>query len=213
NAKDNLVAAFSFTERQAEAIVTLQLYRLTNTDIVELETEHDELEYTVNQLREILSNEKKLLAIVKGELREIRKKYSTPRMSVIEDEIESIELEKEVLIPKEDVIVSVTKDGYIKRTNMRSFNASALGEFGMKEDDSIIMARATHTLEQCLVCTIHGKYMIIPVHELSNIKWKDHGQHLSSRFNIQSDEQPIAAFLIGSFDENRTVMTATKNGQ
>ncbi|WP_026366380.1 DNA topoisomerase IV subunit A [Salinicoccus albus] len=213
NAKDNLVAAFSFTESQAEAIVTLQLYRLTNTDIVELETEHDELEYTVNQLREILSNEKKLLDVVKGELKEIRKKYSTPRMSVIEDEIESIELEKEVLVPKEDVIVSVTKDGYIKRTSMRSFNASALGEFGMKEDDSIIMARATHTLEQCLVFTTHGNYMILPVHELSDVKWKDHGQHLSSRFNIQSDEQPVAAFLIESFDEHRTVMTATKNGQ
>lgn len=213
NAKENLVEAFGFTEKQAEAIVTLQLYRLTNTDVVELETEYNALEYTVNQLREILSNEKKLLSIVKGELREIRKKYSTPRMSVIEDEIEAIELEKEVLVPKEDVMVSVTKDGYIKRTGMRSFNASSIEEFGMKEDDSIVMARASHTLEQCLVFTSHGNYMIIPVHELSDIKWKDNGQHLSSRFNIQSDELPVAAFLIESFDENRTVMTATKNGQ
>ncbi|WP_017549022.1 DNA topoisomerase IV subunit A [Salinicoccus carnicancri] len=213
NAKDNLVEAFGFTEVQAEAIVMLQLYRLTNTDIVELETEHNELEYTINQLREILGNEKKLLSVIKKELKEIRKKYSSPRLSVIEDEIQTIELEKEVLIAKEDVMVSVTKEGYIKRTSMRSYNASTIGEVGMKQEDRLIMLEEGHTLQHCLVFTNYGNYMIIPVHELQDIKWKDNGQHLSTRFNLKSDETPLTAFLIGEYDSKTTVVMVTERGQ
>jgi len=213
NAKDNLVEAFDFTEAQAEAIVMLQLYRLTNTDIVELETEHNELEYTINQLREILGNEKKLLSVIKKELRDIRKKYASPRRSVIEDEIQTIELEKEVLIAKEEVMVSVTRDGYIKRTSMRSFNASTIAEIGMKQEDTLIMLEEGHTLQHCLVFTNYGNYMIIPVHELQDIKWKDNGQHLSSRFNLKTDEVPVRAFLVEEYDAGITVVTATRKGQ
>src|SRR5699024_1706080 len=213
NAKDNLVEAFDFTEAQAEAIVMLQLYRLTNTDIVELETEHNELEYTINQLREILGNEKKLLSVIKKELRDIRKKYASPRRSVIEDEIQTIELEKEVLIAKEEVMVSVTRDGYIKRTSMRSFNASTIAEIGMKQEDTLIMLEEGHTLQHCLVFTNYGNYMIIPVHELQDIKWKDNGQHLSSRFNLKTDEVPVRAFLVEEYDVGITVVTATRKGQ
>ncbi len=213
HAKDNLVEAFGFTEAQAEAIVMLQLYRLTNTDIVELETEHNELEYTINQLREILGNEKKLLSVIKKELKDIRKKYSSPRLSVIEDEIQTIELEKEVLIVKEDVMVSVTRDGYIKRTSMRSYNASTIEEIGMKQEDRLVMLSEGHTLQHCLVFTNYGNYMIIPVHELQDIKWKDNGQHLSSRFNLKSDEIPIKALLVDEYDEGTTVISTTQNGQ
>jgi Type IIA topoisomerase (DNA gyrase/topo II, topoisomerase IV), A subunit len=120
NAKENLVERYDFTERQAEAIVMLQLYRLTNTDIAELETEQSELEYQINQLTEILNDEKKLKKVIKAELREIKKKYASERLTSIEDEIETIEISKEQLIAKEDTVVSLTKEGYVKRTSLRA---------------------------------------------------------------------------------------------
>lgn len=213
NAKENLMEAYSFTEAQAEAIVTLQLYRLTNTDIAELETEHNELEYTINQLKEILASDKKLLSVVKGELREIKKKYKSERLTVIEDEIENIELDKEVMIAKEEVILSLTKDGYVKRTSPRSFNASEPEEIGMKDDDHLIFLKESHTLEQLLIFTNHGNYMVVPVHELPDIKWKDNGQHISSRFNLNPDELPVSAMRVENYDDDISVVTVTKNGQ
>ncbi|MFC3418282.1 DNA topoisomerase IV subunit A [Salinicoccus hispanicus] len=213
NAKENLVETFSFTEAQAEAIVMLQLYRLTNTDIVELETEHNELDYTINQLREILSNEKQLLKVIKKELRDIRKKYATPRRSTVEDEIQTIELEKEVLIAKEEVVVSLTREGYVKRTSQRSYNASTPEEIGMKEDDQVLLAHQAHTLEHMLVFTSHGNYMIIPVHELPDIRWKDNGQHLSNRFRLGAKEVPVAAFVIEGYGDDISVVTTTRQGQ
>lgn len=213
NAKSNLMAAYEFTEVQAEAIVMLQLYRLTNTDIVELETEHSELDYTINQLKEILGSEKKLLAVIKGELKSIKKQYSTERRTKIEDQIQTIELEKEVLIAKEDTFVSLTKDGYVKRTSPRSFNASTIEEAGMKEDDRLIFLKETHTLEQLLVFTNYGNYLVIPVNELPDIKWKDNGQHLSSRFNLKHDEIPVKAITVENYDEPLFIVTVTKKGQ
>ncbi|GAB3060406.1 DNA topoisomerase IV subunit A [Salinicoccus sesuvii] len=213
NAKENLVESFSFTEAQAEAIVMLQLYRLTNTDIVELETEHNELDYTINQLREILSNEKQLLKVIKKELRDIRKKYATSRKSSVEEEIQNIELEKEVLIAKEEVVVSLTREGYVKRTSQRSYNASTPEEIGMKEDDQVLLASRAHTLEHMLVFTNQGNYMIIPVHELPDIRWKDNGQHLSNRFRLGAKEIPVAAFVIEGYSEEISVVTTTRQGQ
>lgn len=213
NAKENLIEAYSFTEAQAEAIVMLQLYRLTNTDIIELETEHSELEFTINQLNEILNDDKKLLTVIKKELRDIKKKYKSERLTAVEDEIENIELDKKVLIPQEETILSLTKDGYVKRTSPRSYNASEPDEIGMKADDFLIYSAESHTLQQMLVFTNRGNYMIIPVHEIPEIRWKDHGVHLSSRFNIDPGEEPIHATAIDDFKAPVTVVSTTKNGQ
>lgn len=213
NAKENLMEAYHFTDAQAEAIVMLQLYRLTNTDIVELETEHSELDYTINQLNEILADDKKLLGVIKKELRDTKKKYKSDRLTVVEDEIENIELDKHVLIPQEETVLSLTKDGYVKRTSPRSYNASALEEIGMKEDDFLIFTTESHTLQQMLVFTNLGNYLIIPVHEIPEIRWKDHGVHLSSRFNIDSEEMPIFATAIDDFKAPVTVVSTTRGGQ
>ena len=213
NAKENLVERYDFTERQAEAIVMLQLYRLTNTDIAELETEQSELEYQINQLTEILNDEKKLKKVIKAELREIKKKYASERLTSIEDEIETIEISKEQLIAKEDTVVSLTKEGYVKRTSLRSYNASSPDELGMRDGDKTLFSAMSHTLEQLLVFTNYGNYMIMPVHGLQDIKWKDMGQHLSSRFNLKHGEEPIFATTVEKFDENISVVTATKGGQ
>lgn len=213
DAKENLIAAFDFTEAQAEAIVMLQLYRLTNTDIVELETEHSELEYEINQLKEILSNDKKLMTVIKRELKNVKKEFTTARRTDIEDKIESLDVSKEMLIAKEDTVVTLTKEGYVKRTSLRSYNASNPHELGMREGDKPLFIGNSHTLEQLLVFTNYGNYMIIPVHSLEDIKWKDTGQHLSSRFNLKPGEEPVFATTVETFDENIRVVMATKHGQ
>ncbi len=213
NAKENLIERYSFTEAQAEAIVMLQLYRLTNTDVVELETEQNELEFQINQLNEILNDPKKLKSVIKSELRQIKKKYASERLTVIEDEIQTIEISKEQLIAKEEAVVSLTKEGYVKRTSIRSYNASNFDEIGMREGDNVLFSTFSNTLEQLLIFTNLGNYMIIPVHDLQDIRWKDMGQHLSSRFNLKSNEAPIYAMTLEQFSQDINVVMSTKSGQ
>ena len=213
NAKENLIEQFSFTEQQAEAIVMLQLYRLTNTDIQELETEQSELDFQINQLTEILNDDKKLKSVIKTELRDIKKKYASERLTTVEDEIQTIEISKEQLIAKEETVVSLTKEGYVKRTSLRSYNASNPDELGMRDGDKTLFSSMSHTLEQLLVFTNLGNYMIIPVHGLQDIRWKDMGQHLSSRFNLKPGEEPIFATTVEKYDDSLSIVMASKNGQ
>lgn len=213
NAKENLVERYSFTEEQAEAIVMLQLYRLTNTDIAELETEQSELEFQINQLTEILNDENKLKSVIKSELREIKKKYASERLTSVEDEIQTIEISKEQLIAKEETVVSLTKEGYVKRTSLRSYNASNHNELGMREGDKILFSSMSHTLETLLVFTNYGNYMLMPVYGLQDVKWKDMGQHLSSRFNLKHGEEPIFATTLSEYSNDRSIVMTTKGGQ
>jgi topoisomerase-4 subunit A len=212
DAKENLVAEYDFTEAQAEAIVMLQLYRLTNTDIVQLQDEHDELKATIERLRHILDNHDALLAVIKEELTEIRKKFKTDRLSVIEAEISEIKIDKEVMVPSETVMLSVTRHGYIKRTSLRSFNASGIEEIGVKDGDSILKYMETNTLDTALVFTNKGRYLFIPVHKLSDIKWKDLGQHVSQIVPLDDDEFVIDVHCEKEFPESAYYITATKNG-
>jgi topoisomerase-4 subunit A len=212
DAKENLVAEYDFTEAQAEAIVMLQLYRLTNTDIVQLQDEHDELKATIERLRHILDNHDALLAVIKEELTEIRKKFKTDRLSVIEAEISEIKIDKEVMVPSETVMLSVTRHGYIKRTSLRSFNASGIEEIGVKDGDSILKYIETNTLDTALVFTNKGRYLFIPVHKLSDIKWKDLGQHVSQIVPLDDDEFVIDVHCEKEFPDSAYYITATKNG-
>jgi topoisomerase-4 subunit A len=212
DAKENLVAEYDFTEAQAEAIVMLQLYRLTNTDIVQLQDEHDELKATIERLRHILDNHDALLAVIKEELTEIRKKFKTDRLSVIEAEISEIKIDKEVMVPSETVMLSVTRHGYIKRTSLRSFNASGIEEIGVKDGDSILKYMETNTLDTALVFTNKGRYLFIPVHKLSDIKWKDLGQHVSQIVPLDDDEFVIDVHCEKEFPDSAYYITATKNG-
>lgn len=212
DAKENLVAEYDFTEAQAEAIVMLQLYRLTNTDIVQLQDEHDELKATIERLRHILDNHDALLGVIKEELTEIRKKFKTDRLSVIEAEISEIKIDKEVMVPSETVMLSVTRHGYIKRTSLRSFNASGIEEIGVKDGDSILKYMETNTLDTALVFTNKGRYLFIPVHKLSDIKWKDLGQHVSQIVPLDDDEFVIDVHCEKAFPDSAYYITATKNG-
>ncbi|KRG10089.1 DNA topoisomerase IV subunit A [Staphylococcus sp. NAM3COL9] len=212
DAKNNLVAEYDFSDVQAEAIVTLQLYRLTNTDIVELQNEQDELKKTIEALRNILDNHDALLNVIKEELTEIRNRYKQKRLSSIEAEITEIKIDKEVMIPSETVIMSVTKHGYIKRTSLRSFNASGAEEVGVKEGDELLKYQEVNTLDTALVFTNKGRYLYIPVHKLSEIKWKDLGQHVSQIVPIDEGEHVIDVFCERDFKPEAFYVLATRNG-
>ncbi|SIT81010.1 DNA topoisomerase IV subunit A [Edaphobacillus lindanitolerans] len=213
DAKNNLVSAFGFTEPQAEAIVSLQLYRLTNTDITELQREQEELNALIEELTGILGSEKKLLRVIKNELREIRKQFSEPRRSVIEEEIAEIKLDLDILIPSEEVVVTVTKDGYVKRTSQRSYGATGGRDLEMKESDRLLFGGTLNTQQALLLFTSLGNYIYQPVHELPDIRWKDLGQHISSIVPLAQDEEIVEALGIGSFDEaGAGILTVTENG-
>jgi DNA topoisomerase IV, A subunit len=212
DAKDNLVAEYDFTEAQAEAIVMLQLYRLTNTDIEALKKEHEELEALIKELRNILDNHEALLAVIKDELNEIKKKFKVDRLSTIEAEISEIKIDKEVMVPSEEVILSLTQHGYIKRTSTRSFNASGVTEIGLKDGDRLLKHESVNTQDTVLVFTNKGRYLFIPVHKLADIRWKELGQHISQIVPIDEDEEVVNVYNEKDFKNETFYIMATKNG-
>lgn len=212
DAKNNLIAKFGFTEKQSEAIVSLQLYRLTNTDVTTLEKEAEELKKTIQQLTEILSSEKKLLSVIKKELRQIKKKYADERKTKIEEKIEKIEINIEDMIPNEDVIVTITKEGYIKRTSLRSYSASNPQDIAMKETDWLIFKQELNTRNTLLLFTNLGNYLYLPVHEIPDIRWKDLGHHIAALYSLEKNENIIQVIPIEEFSEDQYVVFFTKNG-
>jgi len=213
DAKNNLISRFEFSEAQAEAIVSLQLYRLTNTDITELRNEEAELQKLISELTGILNSDTKLIKVIQKELQVIRKQFAEPRRSVIEDKIEEIKVTLDVLIPSEEVVVTVTKDGYVKRTSSRSYSASNGKDFAMKESDYLLFESMMNTQHQLLLFTSLGNYIYQPVHELPDIRWKDLGQHVSSIVSLDSNETIIKAIPVVNFDDNQFIFVVSKNGQ
>lgn len=214
DAKNNLINKFAFTEVQAEAIVSLQLYRLTNTDITELQREQEELTKLIDKLTAILNNEKTLIKVIKAELNDIKKRFNEPRRSQIQAEIEEIKVTLDVLVPSEEVVVTVTKDGYVKRTSQRSYSASNGKDFAMKESDFLLYEETLNTQHHLLLFTSKGNYIYQPVHELPDIRWKDLGQHISSIVPIDTEESIVSVVGLEKFEqENVFVFTATRDGQ
>lgn len=212
DAKDNLIAKFQFTEPQAEAIVSLQLYRLTNTDITALRAEAEELAKKVEELTAILESEKKLFSVIKKELKDVKKKFADQRRSVVEAEIEEIKINLEALIPNEDVIVTVTKEGYVKRTSQRSYAASSGQDYGMKDSDRLLAKLDMNTTEVVLLFTNKGNYLYCPVHQLPDIRWKDLGQHIANIIPIERNEHIIKVLPVHNFEKDAYVLFVTKHG-
>ena len=212
DAKVNLVKEFDFSERQADAIVMLQLYRLTNTDVVELEEEMAKLKKIIEGLTSILGDVEVLKSVMKKELRDVKKNYPTPRMTDIKEEITEIKIDTTEMIPKEDVIVMITNDGYIKRTSFRSYSASSDDLPTLKDNDYIIGQYEMSTLDTLLVFTTGGNYLYIPVHTIFDIKWKDMGKHVSNLIEINPGEKIVSAIPIYSFDTDTNIVIASQNG-
>lgn len=213
DAKENLKISYDFSEEQAEAIVTLQLYRLTNTDIVTLENEEAALREQIQTLAAIIGDERTMFNLMKKELREVKKQFGNPRLSELQDQAETIEIDTASLIVEEETFVSVTKAGYIKRTSPRSFNASTLEEMGKRDDDQLIFLQNAKTTQHLLLFTNLGNVIYRPVHELTDIRWKDIGEHLSQTLmNFDTNEEIIFAELVENFEEG-TYFAVTKYGQ
>ena len=210
DAKDNLVKEYAFSELQAEAIVILQLYRLTNTDITELEQKYRDLKLKIQALESILNDDEKLKYVMKEELKKVKTEYGNPRKSEIKDEVEEIKIDTVNLIPKEDTIVVVTKEGYIKRVNLRSYDKEA--ETLYKERDYVIGLYKMTTLDNVLLFTDQGNYVQIPVYEIPDLKWKELGKHISNLVTIKSEESIIASYPVYDFEKDIDITIFSKNG-
>ena len=209
DAKVNLVNKYKFTEEQAEAIVTLQLYRLTNTDIVVLEEECEKLKNLIEECNKILNNETELKNVMKSELREIKKNYAVPRKTEIRDEIVDIKVDAKEMIPDEKVIVVVTNDGYVKRVSQKSFKTSD-EETTLKPGDFVTGRFLASTKDSLLLFTNLGNYLYVPIHIIPETKWKDLGKHISNTIMIKEQEKIIASLVLK--DKNKNVTLFTKNG-
>lgn len=209
DAKENLVKSFGFTMEQAEAIVTLQLYRLTNTDIVTLEEESKKLEGLIQECEEILNDEAKLKGVMKSELRDVKRKYANPRKTQIVDEIAEIKVDLKEMIPNEKVVVVVTNEGYVKRVSLKSYN-SATDETALKPGDFVRSKYFVTTQDTLLLFTNLGNYLYVPVHKIAECKWKDLGKHISNTVVIKEEEKIVASMILK--DKKKNVVMFTKNG-
>ena len=211
DAKINLVKEFGFTEEQSEAIVILQLYRLTNTDIKVLEEEQRNLNLIIEALSKIINEEDELKRVMKDELRSIKKEYATPRKTVITNEEATIKIDEKAMIPNEEVVVLITKDGYVKRTSMRGYNANNDDPL-LKEGDYVVGLFKQRTIDTLLVFTNLGNYLFLPVHEIPDIKWKMLGKHISNIIKLSENEEIISAIPISDFNKNIDISLISKNG-
>lgn len=209
DAKENLISLYSFSEEQAEAIVMLQLYRLTNTDIVALMDEKKNLSELIKELENVLSDEAALLNLIKKEMLQTLEQLSTPRKTVIEHEIDEVKVEVKELIPKEDAVILVTKDGYIKRMTPKNYNLQE--EEKLKENDTIIGHYNVTTLDTLLMFTNCGNYVYLPVSKVPDCRHKDLGRNISVLATISSDEKIIYTVPISNFEDDRYLLFTTKN--
>ncbi|WP_274650549.1 DNA gyrase subunit A [Paenibacillus humicola] len=216
DAQNNLVAKFGFTERQADAILTLQLYRLTNLEITQLEKEHKETMKRIAYLRSILGSEKKLLSVIREELRDIREKYGIDRRSEIQGEVEELKVNLEVIVPSEDVFVTLSQEGYIKRTSKLSFTRSGgeIGSAGVKEGDVIRTILDVNTIDYLLLFTRKGQYYQLPVHVIPEFKWKDTGTAVVNVVPLPKDDAVVSVIPVKEFDRpGRSLVFITRKGQ
>src|SRR5699024_10012241 len=212
DAKTKMMDTYAFTDEQAEAILAIQLYRLTNTDSTLLEEEQKELAEKIDLYEAILASPKKLMNTIKQELRAIKKTYASERRTRIEAEIEEISINIEVTIPNETVLVSVTRDGYVKRTSLRSYAASNKEDLTMKPKDYLLELLEIDTTDQLLIFTNLGKYICLPVYELPDIRWRDMGNHLSNITTMEQDEYVVGCIPVRQFEKDKYLIFFTKQG-
>ena len=211
NAIENLQTEFDFTKEQAEAIVNLQLYKLTNTDVTELEEEIKQRQKEITVWTEILENEEALKHVMKTELGLVKKEYAVPRKTEIKDEVTEIKIDETSLIPKEDCIVVVTDEGYVKRVSTRSYSSSQEST-GLKDTDHPIGIYEANTMDTLILFTSLGNFLYIPVYELPDLKWKDLGKHVSNIVKISSNEDILSSYLVKDFNEKINFISFTRKG-
>lgn len=210
DAIENLCKEYDFTFEQAKAIVELQLYRLTNTDVVALQEEMEKLAKNIKIWEQILNNEEALKHVMKTELKIIKKEYGNARRTQIKDEVTEIKLDMADMIPKENVVVVVTNEGYIKRVSAKSYASRGEEDTTLKPGDFVTNLYEVTTLDTILVFTNLGNYLYIPVHKIPEAKWKELGKHVNNIVMMASEEQVITSMVME--EDNKEIITATKNG-
>ena len=211
DARDNLVKEFDFTIEQATAILDLQLYRLTNFDVTVLEDKLEKLRQAILLLNEILSNPKKLDSVIKKELNSIKKEYSIPRKTKINEVVNEIKIDANDLIIKENVITILTHDGYLKKVSKKSYSSSD-EETGLKPGDFVLDMYDTTNLNKILIITSLGNYIYLPIHEITSTKWKELGKHISNYVSISPDDQVVKSFIITDNNKNMELVLYSKYG-
>ncbi|KRO15003.1 dna topoisomerase (atp-hydrolyzing) parc [Lactobacillus helveticus] len=212
DAKKNLIAKYKFTANQAEAIVSLQLYRLTNTDVNELIAEQSKLNKLAETYRKLLSDRKTLEKEIIKELSAVKKEFASPRRTEISEESAKVKIDEKALVADEQVRVLISRDGYLKRTSLRSYQSTDDADNGLPDGDKVIYENTLSTLSNLYLFTNHGNVIYRPVHELVETKWKETGQHLSQEIGLDSDEQIIRVFVFDSLDINKNFILATNDG-
>jgi topoisomerase-4 subunit A len=214
DAMANLEKKFSFSKPQADAIVSLQLYRLTNTDVTTLKEEEKNLKATIKTLKEILGDRDVLNKKIIKDLKAIATQYGQNRLTkIVTEPKETIQIDKRDLIAKEDIYIAVTRDGYIKRSPLKSYKSSEGLWPGIKEADLLIGTGQATTLDYVLVFTQLGNYLFIPIHELQETKWKEEGKHINYLVNLGPEEKLIKALIVSEFKPDAFVVMITRNGQ
>lgn len=211
DAIENLAKEYDFTSEQATAIVMMQLYKLTNTDVTDLRNEFDSLMKQIEYLNSILNDESVLKGVMKDELKQIKKDFATERRTIIKDEVTEIKIDELSMISKEDYIVSVSKAGYIKKLSIKAYNQNNESEYVLKEKDYLIGLYKINNIDTIILITNLGNYCYLPVREITENKYKEIGRHISSYINMSEGEQIIASFGIKDFDE-RTITLFSKEG-
>ena len=211
DAKVNLINKFNFNPEQAEAIVVLQLYKLTNTDVIALEEEQANLHKYIKALELILSDESKLKEVMKHELKKIKNEYAKPRKTKIVDEISEIKIDTSALISKENVMVVITNEGYIKKVSLKSYASSNGEDTTLKPGDYVTHLYEVNSLNTILIFTNKGQYIYAPVHCIFEAKWKDLGKHINNLVTgLSEDEKIVNCFVLN--DKEELITFFTKNG-
>lgn len=212
DSKNKIIERFAFSEPQAEAIVSMRLYRLSNTDVTLLMEEHETLLQEIEQLQNILNSDKLLKRVIISELKEVKKAFPTNRLTKIEDEIEEIVIDKVQMIANERVMFTLSQDGYAKKVSLRSYSASSDTMTGLKEGDRLIGDCELNTLDQVLFFTSKGTYGYTPVYEVEEGKWKDIGTHINNVIRISGEEKITNAFVLPTFQTHAYMITVSKYG-
>ncbi|MBP3732705.1 MAG: DNA topoisomerase IV subunit A [Bacilli bacterium] len=214
DSKINLMNRYGFSNEQAEAIVTMPLYKLSHTDEVILENEKAQLLKDIEILKGILEDESKLNRVLVRELKAIADKYGDDRRTVIQEKEEIAPIDKRELIAKDDVMIALTRDGYLKRSTLKSYRSSGDNPLpGLKDGDELIASGMVNTTDYLICFTNQGNYICVPVHKMTENRWKDEGDHLNAFSTLAAGEKIIKGLAVTDFRDDIYLGILTKYGQ
>ena len=216
-ASNNLQTRFKLTEEQAKAVLDMQLGRLAALERRKIQDELAEVKKTIARLQQILSNIAEIRALIKQDLAELKEKYGDPRRTEI-IEAEATDFTEEDLIPNDEVVVTLTSNGYIKRINTGAYRAQRRGGKGSRgitthEDDNVAHLLVVKAHDSLLFFTNRGKVYQLKAYNLPDVGRTAKGEHLRNLINIEQDESVTAVVCVPKFAARDYMVVATKKGE